>query len=103
MRDYGILKALGFTSGQLIVQTALSFMPALLLSTVVGLIVGCLVINPLLSLFLSGIGIVKCTFTVPVGFVTLAGIGLVAASFGIACLLSRKVRKIAPKTLLSGE
>ena len=67
-RDYGVLKAIGFTTGRLILQTALSFMPAMILSTVVGLALSCLIINPLTALFLSGIGIVKCTFTVPIGF-----------------------------------
>ncbi len=102
-RDYGILKSLGFTSGQLVMQTALAFMPAVILSTVAGLILGSIVINPLMSLFLSGIGIVKCTFTVPAGFVTAAGAGIIALSFAIACLLSLKVKKIAPCALLRGE
>ncbi len=102
-RDFGIMKALGFTTGQLILQTALSFLPAIAVSTVIGLIVSSLVINPLLSVFLSGIGIVKCTFAVPVGFTVAAGFGLILLSFGIACLLSLKIKKIAPKNLLIGE
>lgn len=103
MRDYGILKSLGFTTKQLILQTALSFMPAIIISTVVGIIVSCFVINPLMSLFLSSMGIVKCTFDIPIAFATFAGIGLILLSFGIACLLSLKIKKIAPRTLLSGE
>ncbi|MBO4988940.1 MAG: FtsX-like permease family protein [Clostridia bacterium] len=103
MRDYGILKSLGVTSKQLIVQTALSFMPAVILSTAVGLTISSFLINPLMSLFLSSIGIVKCTFAVPVGFVALAGVGLVLVSFGIACLLSLKVKRIVPCALLVGE
>ena len=102
-RDYGILKALGFTTRQLILQTALSLMPAIILSTIVGLIVNSLVINPLTALFLSSIGIVKCTFTVPVGFIAIAGIGLILFAFMTACLLSLRIRKIAPKVLLAGE
>lgn len=102
-RDYGIMKALGFTTGQLILQTGVSFMPAVIISTAVGLVVSALVINPLTALFLSGIGIVKCTFIVPAGFITAGGIGLVLFSFGIACLLSLKIRKIAPRALLAGE
>ncbi len=102
-RDYGILKALGFTTGQLILQTALSFMPAVILSMIAGLIVSSLVINPLTAVFLSGIGIVKCTFTVPVGFIAAAGAGLILFAFAMACLLSLKIRKIAPRALLSGE
>ena len=51
-RDYGILKALGFTTGQLICQTALSFMPAVILSTIGGVTVCSFIINPLTALFL---------------------------------------------------
>ena len=102
-RDYGILKSLGFTTRQLILQTALSFMPAIIISMVTGIIISCFVINPLVALFFSGIGIVKCTFGIPVTFVTLGGLGLALASFGIACLLSLRIRKIAPRELLTGE
>ena len=34
-KDYGIYKALGFTSGNLMLQTALSFMPAISLSAII--------------------------------------------------------------------
>lgn len=102
-REYGILKALGFTTGQLILQTALSFMPAMILSTVLGLAGSSLIINPLMALFLGGIGIVKCTFLVPGGFIAAAGAGLVLLAFGIACLLSLRIRKIQPCALLAGE
>lgn len=102
-RDYGILKSLGFTTKQLIVQTALSFMPTIIISTIIGIIASCLVINPLMSLFLSSLGIVKCTFNIPIVFSTVAGIGLILLSFGIACLLSLKIKKIAPRNLLVGE
>lgn len=99
-QEYGILKALGFTTGQLILQTALSFMPGILFSTVVGLVFASLVINPFVALFLRGIGIVKCTFTVPMGFIAMAGAGLVLAAFGIACLMSLRIKRISPRELL---
>lgn len=102
-QDYGIMKALGFTTGQLILQTALSFMPAVIISTVIGITISGFIINPLLSLFLSGLGIVKCSFVIPVGFITVAGIGLILFTFAMACLLSIKIRKIAPRKLLVGE
>lgn len=74
--DYGILKALGFTTGQLILLTAL---------------------------FLSGIGIVKSTFTIPGKQIAAAGVCLILSAFAITCLLSLRIRKIAPKDLLTGE
>lgn len=102
-KEYGILKALGFTTGQLIRQTAMCFMPSLILSTAVGLFVSTLIINPLIALFLSGIGMVKGTFEISYGFVAGAGVGMVFAAFGIACLMSLRIRKIAPRELLSNE
>lgn len=102
-RDYGILKALGFTTRQLVFQTALSFMPSVILSTIAGIFISMQVINPLLSIFLSGIGIVKCTFAIPLEFNIIAGTGLILFAFAAACLLSLKIRKIAPRSLLSGE
>lgn len=103
LHDYGIMKALGFTTKQLILQTALSFMPATIVSAAVGLTLSSIIINPLTALFLSSIGIVECTFTVPVGFIAIAGIGLVLCAFLTVCLLSLKIRKISPRALLTGE
>lgn len=102
-RDYGILKALGYTTGQLILQTAFSFMPAVILSAGVGITVCAQIINPLTALFFSGLGIVKCTFTVPLMFNIFAGIGLVLFAFAAACLMSLRIKKIAPRALISGE
>lgn len=78
-------------------------MPAVILSSAVGVVISSLTINPLLSLFLRGLGIVKCTFLVPIGFITVACIGLIVFAFAMACLLSLKIKKITPRALLSGE
>lgn len=102
-RDYGIMKSLGFTTRQLIMQTALSFMPTVIVSTAIGLTACSFIINPLMAVFLGGLGIVKCTFAVPVGFIAAAGVGLALFAFGMLCLLSLKIRKIAPRALLLGE
>lgn len=103
MQDYGILKSIGYTTRQIVVQTALSFMPSIIISTVIGITVSCFVVNPLMGIFLSSIGIVKCTFTVPYLLSAIAGVFIIASSFGIVCLLSRRVRKIAPRELLINE
>lgn len=101
--DYGILKALGYTTGQLILQTALSFLPVFIFSAAVGFVVSARIVRPLTALLLSGLGVVRCTFIIPVGFLTLAGIGLVAFAFLFTCLLSRRIRRIAPRTMLTNE
>lgn len=102
-RDYGILKALGYTTTQLVVQTAMSFMPSVIISSAVGIAVSMRLINPLMAVFLSGIGIVKGTFIIPVELCIISGIVLVIFAFGAACLMSLRVKKIAPRELLVGE
>lgn len=102
-QEYGILKAVGFTTGQLILQTALSFMPAVILSTAAGILVSSYFINPLTALFLRGIGIVRSTFALSVGFNIFAGIALVLFTFLAVCVLSLRIRKITPRALLAGE
>lgn len=102
-KEYGILKALGFTTGQLMVQTALSFMPAVLISTIAGLVLSSFVINPLMALFLRNLGIVTCNFHVSVVFVASSGLGLAGFAFGIACLMSLRIKKIVPRSLLVNE
>lgn len=102
-RDYGILKSLGFTTRQLVLQTAVSFMPSVIISAAVGILICAQIINPLMTLFFSGLGMVKCTFEIPLGFNIIAGIGLVLFAFAAAGLMSLRIRKIAPMALLSGE
>lgn len=101
--DYGIMKALGFTTKQLILQNALTFMPSMIISTMIGVIGSSLIINPLTALFLNSIGIVKCNFIVPVGFITIATGVLLLFAFAMACVLSLRIRKIAPRTMLTQE
>ncbi len=102
-REYGILKALGFTTRQLVMQTALSFMPSVILSTAVGIFLSTLIVNPLVTLFLSGLGIVKCSFSIPTDLNLAAGAGLVLFAFGAACMMSLRVKKIVPRELLGGD
>ncbi len=102
-REYGILKALGFTTRQLIFQTAASLMPAVILSTIIGLTICSFIINPLTAVFLSSIGIVKCTFSIPAAMIAAAGIILILFTFSVTCLLSVRIKRISPRALLAGE
>lgn len=102
-KEYGILKALGYTTKKLVLQTALGFMPTVIFSTVIGILISMQIINPLISLFLGGVGIVKSTLKVPVGIIIIAGSGLVLFTFAVSCLMSLKIRKNTPQKLLTGE
>ncbi len=102
-KDYGIYKALGYTSGSLILQTALSFMPSVILAVIIGSVAAYYCTNPYLSLVLEFAGLMRCAFRIPIGGVVMIGIGMVVVSFAIAVLQSCKIRKIEAYRMLVGE
>lgn len=101
--EFGVLKALGYKSSNLIFQTAFSFMPAVIIGVILGSIITPLVFNPLFNVFLSGIGIVECAFDASALLIILFDIGTILISFGICVLLASKIKKISPTALLSKE
>lgn len=102
-KDYGILKALGYTSKNIIIQNAISFMPSIILSVIISCIVSCFTVNPYLTLIMSMFGVMKVTFEIPVIMVIFMGIGFVILSFIFALVLSLRIKKIEPYKLLNGE
>lgn len=102
-KDYGIYKALGYRTKDLVLQTALSFMPAIIISTVVFTFVGSLTINDVIGLFLRSFGIMKCTLNVPALLIIISSILFAVIAFLLAIFLSRRIKKIEPYKLLIGE
>lgn len=102
-KEYGILKALGYTSKNIIVQNAISFMPSIILSVIISCIVSCFIVNPYLTLIMSMFGVMKVTFEIPVTLVICMGIGFVILSFIFALVLLLRIKKIEPYKLLNGE
>lgn len=101
--EYGILKALGYTSGSLIFQTAVSFMPSIILSVIVFGIVSYFTINPYMNLIMINFGLMKCEFVIPVIGIIGIGLLLILISFLFAIFESRKIKKIEPYNLLICE
>lgn len=102
-RDYGIYKALGYTSGSLMLQTALSFMPSVIASVIVFSIVSYNVANPYISMFMRSFGLMKCDFAIPIPGVAAIGAGLTVVSFLLALLQTGRIRKIEAYNMLVAE
>jgi ABC-type multidrug transport system permease subunit len=102
-KDYGIYKALGYTSGSLMLQTALSFMPPVIASIIVFSIASYYGANPYMSTFMRSFGLVKCDFSIPVPGVVIIGVGLAVVSFALALLQTRRIRKIEAYNMLVAE
>ena len=101
--EYGVLKSMGFVSRDLILQNAISFMPSIILGTIISCIVSSFLANPYMTAIMSIFGIMQANMVVPVYLVILLAIFEIGISFGISVLLSKKIKKIEPYKLLVGE
>lgn len=99
-RELAIKKAIGFTTGQLALQNACSFLPVIMAGSAVGCVCGYLLINPFLSLLFARVGLVKVEFLIPAAM--LAGIftAITGVGFTVSLLVSGRIRRITPYTLL---
>lgn len=95
-RQYGIYKAIGYTTGQLLLQTSMSYCPMVLIGTVLGCVLSCFCINPLFVVCLSMFGIKKCTMNLGISGMLLMLVIIVIWSQIILMLNSLKIRKIVP-------
>lgn len=102
-KDYGIYKALGYTSGSLMLQTAMSFMPAVIASVIVFSVGSYYVANPYMSTFMRFFGLMKCNFSIPVPGVVMIGAGLAVVSFFLALLQTGRIKKIEAYNMLVAE
>ena len=102
-KDFGILKALGYTSGSLMLQTALSFMPSVIASAIAFSIGSYYLANPYMSTFMHMFGLVKCNFSIPVPGVVIIAVSFAAVSFILALLLTGRIKKIEAYNMLVAE
>ena len=102
-KDYGIYKAIGYTSNSLILQTALSFMPSIIVSTAVFSVVSYFVANPYMNLIMMFFGIVKSNFIIPIPGLAAIAIGVIVISFIFALFEARKIKNIEAYNMLLAE
>ena len=101
--EYGILKALGFRSRDLIIQNVLSFMPTIIIATIIGTIISYFATNPYIGLMMRPFGIMKCIMVLPIDLLIITVLFIIGVSLIASILMSLKIRKIEPNDLLNGE
>ncbi len=102
-KDYGIYKAIGYTSRDLVFQTAASFMPAIILSTIISTIASYYLANPYMQVIMINFGLMKCTFNIPIPGLIIIAASMIIVSFLFAVFESGKVRKIEAYNMLVSE
>jgi putative ABC transport system permease protein len=100
-RDFGVQKALGYTTFQLVEQIALSFLPIVAAGSAIGAIAGCFGINPMISALFKGVGIMRFDMVISLTWMILLCAGIILMSYAVAILISYRIRKISAYILIT--
>lgn len=93
---FGIYKALGYTTWQLIMQTTMSYLPVVLIGAILGSVVAWFGIEPSITACISAFGIKNCNMrVVPLDMLCAVAMICIWAEL-IAVLCSAQIRKIVP-------
>ena len=99
-KEFGIKKAVGFTSTQLRYQLSLSLLPTTLLASAAGAIVGYFGINPLFALVLGGYGIKNSDLMISSALIALPVIAVTALVFIFSFIMSVRMKKLSAYKLI---
>lgn len=100
-QEFGIEKALGFTTGQLVRQIAVSFLPLAVVGSLAGGVAGFYGANPLMSCLFRAMGIMKVNFYLPPLSVLVISVAIALLTLLISALAAANVRKISPCVLVT--
>ena len=98
--DFGIYKAMGFTSRQLIMQTIGSITPVVLIGAVLSAVLGIAYLPTMFDGIFSVIGAQKNNFEIPVAVLLIMALILTAVNIIIGTLLCRPIKKITAYSLI---
>lgn len=99
-QEFGIYKAIGYTSGQLTIMTVSRFIPAVALSALISAVAGMWYVPVMNDTIFSQIGAIKNHFEVSIWILLAFAIIFTAAAFLISVLLAAPIKKITAYTLL---
>lgn len=99
-RSFGIQKAVGFTSKDLMSEMSLATLPILLVGTVIGVLCTIFLFNPLCTAIFSTMGIMKVQFTIQILWLCVMGVLILMASYLALLFFLGKIRKLSAYKIL---
>jgi putative ABC transport system permease protein len=101
-KEFGIQKAVGFTTFQLMNQVACSFVPVAILGTGAGSVAGSLAMNDCIRLLFRGVGIMKVDFLIPVPIIAVVTVLICLLVYVVSLLVSARIRHLSAYSLFVG-
>lgn len=98
--EFGIYKAMGFTSGQLITKTVGSITPIVLGGALISSLLGIFYLPAMFNGIFGVLGAVKNNFEIPVFLLIVMAAVLTAVNIVIGIILCRPIKRISPYSLI---
>ncbi|MCO5309494.1 MAG: ABC transporter permease [Austwickia sp.] len=98
-RSLGVRKALGFTTGQLIGQTVMTYLPVVVVGALIGAGLGLVLVEPALVGLLRGGGIMALSLTLRPYVVGGLVLGIVVLATALIVAQASRIRRITPYSL----
>lgn len=99
-QELGIYKAMGYTSGQLMLQTAGSFLPVTVAAMLLSALLGIVYMPAIHQAVFSSVGAVRNNMELSIGCLLLFAAALIGMQFLISLCLTLPIRKISAYSLI---
>ena len=100
-RELGIQKAIGFTTYQLMNQLSISFTIPIIIGAAIGTLLGAFYTNPVMTITMKSMGIMKAGFIVNPYWVIAFGVATIVFSYLLSILITWRIRKISAYALVT--
>lgn len=100
-KELGVMKAIGYSTIQLMHQISISFVPVIITGVAIGGILGYFYTNPMLSVLLSSAGVKRLDFIVHLPTILMLCVGILILAYIVSMLVSLKIKKVSAYGLIS--
>ena len=100
-KELGIKKAIGYTTFQLMNQISLGFAMPIVIGGITGCVTGAIYTNPLMSITMRGMGVMKANFVIASSWVIILGVAVIIFAYLLAMLVTWRIRKISAYALVT--
>ncbi|MEH7378945.1 FtsX-like permease family protein [Bacillus sp. JJ1533] len=100
-KEFGVMKALGYSTIQLMNQISISFLPVVITGVAIGGILGYYFTNPMLSVLLSNAGVKRLDFIIHLPTILMICVGILVLAYIVSMFVSHRIKKISAYGLIT--
>ena len=100
-KEFGVMKAVGYSTIQLMHQISIGFIPVMVTGVAIGGMLGYFFTNPMLSVLLSSAGVKRLDFTIHLPIILMICTGLLILAYIVSMFVSLNIKKISAYSLIT--